>query len=89
MGRDDAVCIGNPLYHWTHLELRRYFGIEELLSPETAGYIWNKCNDMLADDSFSARELIKRSNVEVICTTDDPADTWNIMKRSPPTGSSA
>jgi glucuronate isomerase len=68
-------CIGNPLYHWTHLELRRYFGIEELLSPETAGYIWNKCNDMLADDSFSARELIKRSNVEVICTTDDPADT--------------
>jgi len=68
-------CIGNPLYHWTHLELRRYFGIEELLSPETAEYIWNKCNEMLADDSFSARELIKRSNVEVICTTDDPADT--------------
>jgi glucuronate isomerase len=68
-------CIGNPLYHWTHLELRRYFGIEELLSPETAESIWNKCNEMLSDDSFSARELIKRSNVKVLCTTDDPADT--------------
>lgn len=67
-------CIGNPLYHWTHLELRRYFGIEELLSPETAEYIWSKCNEMLADDLFSARELIKRSNVKALCTTDDPAD---------------
>ena len=74
-------CIGNPLYHWTHLELRRYFGIEELLSPETAEYIWDKCNEMLADDSFSARELIKRSNVEAICTTDDPADTLEYHER--------
>ena len=70
-----SQCIGNPLYHWTHLELRRYFGIEELLSPETAEGIWNKCNDMLQSDAFCARSLIKRSNVKAICTTDDPADS--------------
>lgn len=68
-------CIGNPLYHWTHLELKRFFGINELLSPNTAEAIWNKCNEMLAKDAFTARELIKRSNVKVICTTDDPADS--------------
>jgi glucuronate isomerase len=68
-------CIGNPLYHWTHLELKRFFSIDTQLSPETAEEIWTKCNEMLSDDSFSARELIKRSNVEVLCTTDDPADT--------------
>lgn len=68
-------CIGNPLYHWTHLELRRFFGIDQLLSPETAEEIWNKCNDLLKQDGFSARELIRRSNVRALCTTDDPADT--------------
>jgi glucuronate isomerase len=68
-------CIGNPLYHWTHLELKRYFGIDALLSRDTAGEIWDKCNEMLQRDDFSAKNLIKRSNVEVICTTDDPADT--------------
>ena len=68
-------CIGNPLYHWTHLELKRFFGINELLSPQTAETIWEKCNEMLAKDEFTARGLIKRSNVKVICTTDDPADS--------------
>ncbi len=68
-------CIGNPLYHWTHLELKRFFGIDSPLSPKTAAYIWDKCNEMLKDNSFSARELIKRSNVEALCTTDDPTDT--------------
>lgn len=68
-------CLGNPLYHWTHLELKRYFGIEELLSPETAEMIWEKCNAKLQGDDFSARELIKRSNVKALCTTDDPVDT--------------
>lgn len=68
-------CIGNPLYHWTHLELKRFFGINELLSPKTAEVIWEKCNEMLAKDEFTARELIKRSNVKVICTTDDPVDS--------------
>jgi glucuronate isomerase len=68
-------CIGNPLYHWTHLELKRFFGINELLSPQTAEVIWKKCNEMLAKDEFTARGLIKRSNVKVICTTDDPTDS--------------
>ncbi len=69
------ACIGNPLYHWTHLELRRYFGIEELLCPENAEYIWNKCNEMLKLPEFGARGIIKRSNVEAIGTTDDPCDS--------------
>lgn len=67
--------IGNPLYHWTHLELKRYFNISEALSPKTAEAIWEQCNEMLKGDDFSARGLIIRSNVETICTTDDPADT--------------
>lgn len=73
-------CIGNPLYHWTHLELKRYFGIDELLSPETAEEIWTLCNEMLASGQLSARDLIRRSNVKVICTTDDPADSLEYHK---------
>ncbi len=69
------LLIGNPLYHWTHLELKRYFDIDETLSPDTCEMIWNKCNECLAKEEFRAKELISRSNVEVICTTDDPADT--------------
>ena len=68
-------CIGNPLYHWTHLELKRYFGIDLLLSPETAEEIWDKCNTIIQSGGFSAKELIMRSNVKVVCTTDDPVDT--------------
>ena len=68
-------CIGNPLYHWTHQELKTYFGIEKQLSPETAEEIWETCNTLLAQDDFTARRLIQRSNVTVICTTDDPADS--------------
>ena len=68
-------CIGNPLYHWTHQELKMYFGIEKLLSPATAEEIWETCNNLLAQDDFTARRLIERSNVTVVCTTDDPADT--------------
>jgi len=67
-------ALGNPLYHWTHLELKRYFGVDELLSPRTAPEIWKACNEMLAREDFSARSLIKRSNVRVLCTTDDPVD---------------
>ena len=69
------LCIGNPLYHWTHLELIRYFGIDLLLGPDTAEEIWDRCNEMLARGDFSARSFIKRSNVKVVCTTDDPTDT--------------
>ena len=67
--------LGNPLYHWTHLELKRYFDIDEVLCPDTAEMIWNRCNTLLAKEEFSARNLILRSNVKVICTTDDPADS--------------
>ena len=73
--RTIPLLIGNPLYHWTHLELKRYFDIDETLSEKTCDMIWNRCNECLAKDEFRAQELIKRSNVEVICTTDDPIDT--------------
>jgi len=73
-------CIGNPLYHWTHLELRRYFGIKDILHENTAQSIWNRCNEMLRDDSFSTRALIKRSNVKMIGTTDDPIDALEYHK---------
>lgn len=66
--------IGNPLYHWTHLELKRYFNIDKTLSPDTAEEIWNTCNELLAKPEYSAKNLILRSNVAVICTTDDPID---------------
>lgn len=66
--------IGNPLYHWTALELKRYFDIDTPLTEDTAKEIWDKCNEMLQSDEFSAKNLILRSNVETICTTDDPAD---------------
>jgi glucuronate isomerase len=68
-------CLGNPLYHWTHLELKRYFKIDTLLNPDTAESIWEKCNELLQKEAFSARGLIKNSNVKVLCTTDDPADS--------------
>ena len=74
------LLVGNPLYHWTHLELLRYFEIEETLDKDNAKEIWDKCNEMLKDDSFSAKNLIRRSNVEVICTTDDPIDALEYHK---------
>lgn len=65
----------NPLYHWTHLELSRLFGIDRLLSPSTARAIYDRCNELLATDAFRPRELMERCNVRVVCTTDDPADS--------------
>ncbi len=65
---------GNPLYHWTHLELQRYFGVDTPLSPESAKTIWDACNRKLKTPEFSVRSLLKMQNVEVLCTTDDPAD---------------
>jgi len=65
----------NPLYHWTHLELRRYFGVEQLLNTETAKGIYGTCSEMLRSPEFSVRNLLKRSNVKAVCTTDDPADS--------------
>lgn len=67
--------IGNPLFHWTHLELQRYFGIYDILGEDTCDEIWNKANEMIAKGGFTPRELIEKSNVYCVCTTDDPADT--------------
>ncbi|MDP4088582.1 MAG: glucuronate isomerase [Bacillota bacterium] len=69
------MTIGNPLYHWTHLELQRFFGVEELLNEKTAPIIWEKVNALLARVEYRAKGLIERSKVEVICTTDDPVDS--------------
>ena len=70
-----TYCIGNPLYHWTHLELKRYFGIDEILTEKNADEIFDKCSALLATEGYSAKGLIARSGVEVVCTTDDPIDT--------------
>lgn len=67
--------IGNPLYHWTHLELQRFFGIYEPLSPATAEQIWNRANEIIAKDNFCVFEIFKKFNVEAVCTTDDPIDS--------------
>lgn len=67
--------IGNPLFSWTHLELRRFFGIDELLNEESAPRIWEKANEKLASPDLRRRSLIKASNVKIICTTDDPVDS--------------
>ncbi len=69
------ALIGNPLYHWTHLELQRYFGIDTVLSEKTAPMIWEACNAQLATPEFGARRLLMRMNVRAVGTTDDPADT--------------
>ena len=66
--------IGNPLYHWTHLELQRYFGITEPLTGENAMEIYEKCNAILAQPDMSVRGIIRKSGVKLICTTDDPVD---------------
>jgi glucuronate isomerase len=67
----------NPLYHWTHLELQRYFGIDELLSGKTADKIYDECEEKLKSSEFQVRGLLKQMNVKVVCTTDDPVDSLN------------
>lgn len=64
----------NPLFHWTHLELKNYFGIRELLNENTADAIFEKCSTLLQQDDFSVQSLLAKMNVEVVCTTDDPTD---------------
>ncbi len=75
------MAIGNPLYHWSHLELQRYFGYEGVLNGETAELVWQICNEKLAQADMSARNLIKRSNVTLLCTTDDPVDSLEWHKK--------
>ena len=72
--------IGNPLYHWTHLELQRYFGITAPLSEATAKQIWDSANEQMRSKEFSVRNLILRQNVKYMCTTDDPADDLEAHK---------
>lgn len=73
-------CIGNPLYHWAHIELQRYFGIDTPLNAKTAGYIYERANKAIKDGDFRPQSLIMRSNVKVACTTDDPVDSLEYHK---------
>ena len=80
-------AIGNPLYHWSHLELRRFFGYEGILNASTAEEVWTLVNEKLQSAGYSVRGLIDMSNVETICTTDDPVDTleWHEKLAADPT----
>ncbi|MCQ2524460.1 MAG: glucuronate isomerase [Lachnospiraceae bacterium] len=73
-------AIGNPLYHWSHLELQRYFNYHGALNEKTADEVWNRCNEMLRKPEMSARNLILMSGVTLICTTDDPVDSLEYHK---------
>ena len=70
----------NPLYHWSHLELKTAFGIDKLLSPKTAREIFDECNAKLATPDYTARKFMERYNVETVCTTDDPVDSLEYHK---------
>jgi len=73
--RTVPMTIGNPLYHWSHMELRRFFGVNDLINEANAPSIWERVNAQLQGPGFGARDFITKSKVEVICTTDDPADS--------------
>ena len=72
--------IGNPIYHWTHLELKNFFGIDYPLNKENAKEVFDKCNELLAKDEFRPRGLIEMSNVAAVCTTNDPAEDLSYHK---------
>lgn len=74
-------CIGNPVYEWSHLELKRFFGYEGVLNGDTAQEVWDLAEAKLADPSMSCRNLVRQSNVRLICTTDDPADSLEWHKK--------
>ena len=73
--------IGNPMYHWTHLELQRYFGIDEPLTGRNGKAVYRACNEILQQPDMSVRGIIKKSDVRLICTTDDPADDLKAHER--------
>ena len=75
------MAVGNPLYHWSHLELQRYFGYDGYLNGETAKEVWDLCNEKLKQDDMTARNIVVKSHVTVICTTDDPADDLRWHKK--------
>ena len=70
-----STAIGNPLYHWSHMELKKYFGFEGHVTKDCGEELWNKCNEVITSGKFKAKDIIKISNVETLCTTDDPADS--------------
>src|SRR6266704_1368340 len=72
--RTVPFTLRNPLYHWTHLELKRYFGIDELLDERSAKRIWDQANSMLAGEELSAQGILRQFQVRVVCTSDDPCD---------------
>lgn len=74
-------AIGNPLFHWSHLELQKYFGYHGVLSKKTAEEVWELCNKRLAEPDMTVRSIIKQSNVTLICTTDDPVDSLEWHKK--------
>ena len=74
-------CVGNPLYHWSHLELQRYFGITQPLTQKNAREVWDKCNEMLATPDFYPQALLQKMNVKALCTTDDPLDDLQWHKK--------
>jgi len=76
----------NPLHHWTHLELKTAFGIEKILNKQTAREIYEECNEKLKQPEYSARGMMKRYNVEVVCTTDDPVDSLEYHKKTRESG---
>ena len=75
------ACIGNPLYHWTHLELQRYFGITTPLNKKSAREIYDKCNELLKKDEYSVRNLLRAQKVKALCTTDDPVDSLKYHRK--------
>ena len=74
-------AIGNPLYHWSHLELQRYFGITEPLALKNARQVWDKCNELLAKPEFAPQDLLAKTGVKALCTTDDPLDSLEWHKK--------
>ena len=74
-------CVGNPLYHWSHLELQRYFGITEPLTLKNARQIWDKCNELLEKPEFAPQGLLAKMGVKALCTTDDPLDSLEWHKK--------
>ena len=74
--------IRNPIYHWSHLELKNYFGINDrVLNPNSAEFIYKKCNELLQTDDFSVKNLLRKFNVKLVCTTDDPTSSLEYHKK--------
>ncbi|MFX0004120.1 MAG: glucuronate isomerase [Candidatus Hermodarchaeota archaeon] len=75
------IAIRNPLYHWTHLELKRYFEVDDLLNPKSCKKIYDHCSKLLQSSEFSVQNLLLKMNVKVVCTTDDPVDSLDYHKK--------